>query len=198
MAEAHAEDGDIELGDVIVAVDGKATPRVSTLQRIVRTYKPGETVSVDVYRFGAKRTFRVRLAEPPSDEEQELAAGPNARGEPRAGRPAAGSRNYDKLGITAEPVPNEFATQGRVPSQYRGGLLVTDVSLTGPARNSLIEGTDIIVRVLNPQPARDVRSPADLEGALGRVRAGDLVTLLVYDPRPQVSATRVVTLRVER
>jgi serine protease Do len=41
----------IELGDVIVAVDGKATPRVSTLQRIVRGFKPGETVTVDVVRF---------------------------------------------------------------------------------------------------------------------------------------------------
>jgi len=188
----------IELGDVIVAVDGKATPRVSTLQRIVRTYKPGQTVSVDVYRFGTKRTFRVRLAEPPSDDEQEVASGSGPRREPRLGPAANGSRTYDKLGITAEPVPEELVTQARIPAQYRRGLLVTDVSLTGPARNSVIEGTDIIVRVLNPQPARDVRSAADLESALSRVRAGDLVTLLVYDARPQASSTRVVTLRIER
>src|SRR5918992_18424 len=50
----------IELGDVITAVDGKATPRVTALQRVVRGYKPGETVAVDVFRFGSKRTFRVR------------------------------------------------------------------------------------------------------------------------------------------
>jgi serine protease Do len=187
----------IELGDVIVAVDGKATPRVSTLQRIIRTYKPGETVAVDVYRFGAKRTFRVRLAEPPSDEEQEL-AGLGSRGEPRVGPAGAGSRSYDKLGITAQPVPEELAADRRLPVQYRRGLLVTDVSLTGPARSSLNEGTDVIVRVLNPQPARDIRSATDLENVLSRVKSGDLVTLLVYDSRPQVSATRVVTLRIER
>jgi serine protease Do len=196
--QSPAAKAGIELGDVIVAVDGKPTPRVNTLQRIIRTYEPGQTVSVDVYRFGAKRTFRVRLAEPPSDEEQEVAAGPNSRGQPRVGPAASGSRSYDKLGITAEPVPEEFATQGRIPTQYRRGLLVTDVSLTGPARNSLVEGTDIIVRVLNPQPARDIRSATDLVGVLDRLRTGDLVTLLVYDARPQAASTKVVTLRVER
>src|SRR5918999_5320415 len=161
----------IELGDVITAVDAKPTPRVSVLQRIVRGYKPGETVSFDVVRFGSRKTFRVRLVEPPSDDEQELASG-SSRGETR---PIAGAgRTYDKLGITAEPVPNEMASQARIPTQYRRGLLVTDISLTGPARNSLIEGRDIIVRVLNPQPARDIRSSADLEAALSRVRTGEL------------------------
>jgi serine protease Do len=180
----------IELGDVIVAVDGKATPRVTTLQRIVRGYKPGETVSVDVVRFGSRKTFRVRLVEAPSEDEQEVASG-----SPRGGaRPIGGGRSYDKLGITAEPVPEELATQGRVPAQYRRGLLVTDISLTGPARNSLIEGRDIIVRVLNPQPARDIRSAADLESALARLRTGDFVTLLLYNV--QGEGTRVVTLKV--
>ena len=170
----------IELGDVITAVDGKPTPRVTALQRVVRGYKPGETVSVDVVRFGARKSFRVRLVEPPADDEQEVAAG--------------SGRNYDKLGITAEPVPDELVAQARVPAQYRRGLLVTDISLTGPARNSLAEGRDIIVRVLNPQPARDIRSTADLDSALSPVRTGGLVTLLVYNV--QGEGTRVVTLKV--
>src|ERR671915_45771 len=73
----------IELGDVIVAVDAKPTPRVSTLQRVIRSYKPGQTVPVDVVRFGARRSFRVRLAEAPADDEQEVAAGTGPRGETR-------------------------------------------------------------------------------------------------------------------
>jgi serine protease Do len=183
----------VELGDVIVAVDGKATPRVSALQRIVRGYKPGETVAVDVVRFGTRRTFRVRLAEAPSDDEQEVASASSPRGESRT---IGVGRSYDKLGITAEPVPEELASQARIPAQYRRGLLVTDISLTGPARNALIEGRDVIIRVLNPQPARDIRSAADLEGALSRLRTGDYVTLLLYTVQQGDGATRVVTLRV--
>jgi serine protease Do len=182
----------IELGDVIVAVDGKATPRVNTLQRIIRGYKPGETVTVDAVRFGDRKTFRVRLAEAPSEDEQEVASGPGSRGEVR---PIGAGRSFDKLGITSQPVPEELASQARVPSQYRRGLLVTDISLTGPARNALFEGRDVIVRVLNPQPARDIRSVGDLETALSRLRAGDFVTLLLYDVRG--AATRVVTLKVD-
>jgi serine protease Do len=184
----------IELGDVIVAVDGKPTPRVSALQRIVRGYKPGQTVGVDVVRFGARRSFRVRLVEAPSDDEQEVASASGPRGE---NRNIGAGRSYDKLGITAEPVPEELASQARIPAQYRRGLLVTDVSLTGPARgNALIEGREIIVRVLNPQPARDIRSTADLESALSRLRPGDYVTLLTYLLQQGEGATRVVTLRV--
>jgi serine protease Do len=190
-AASPAARAGIELGDVIVAVDGKATPRVTTLQRIVRGYKPGETVSVDVVRFGARKTVRVRLAEPPSDDEAEVASS-SPRGD---ARPIGTGRSYDKLGITAEPVPDELATQARIPSQYRHGLLVTDISLTGPARNALAEGRDIIVRVLSPQPARDIRSAADLEGALARLRTGDYVTLLLYTVQGE-GGTRVVTLKV--
>jgi serine protease Do len=180
----------IELGDVIVAVDGKPTPRVTALQRVVRGYKPGETVAVEVVRFGSRKTIRVRLIEPPSDDEQDVASG-SPRGDTR---PIGAGRNYDKLGITAEPVPAELSSQARIPTAYRRGLLVTDISLTGPARNALAEGREIIVRMLNPQPARDIRSPDDLESALSRVRTGELVTLLVYNV--QTEATRVVTLKV--
>jgi serine protease Do len=182
----------IELGDVIVAVDGKPTPRVSTLQRVVRGYKPGDVVPVDIVRFGNRRTVRVRLAEPPSDDEQEVASS-SSRGESRP--IASGGRTYDKLGLTVEPVPSEMASQANIPSQYRSGLLVTDVSLTGPARNAILEGREIIVRVLNPQPARDIRSAADLENVVSRLRPGDLVTLLLYTVA-QEGRTRVVTLKV--
>ena len=63
--DSPAKRAGIEPGDVIVAADGKPTDRVSTLQRIVRTHKPGETVTFDVMRFGAKKSFRVKLAEAP-------------------------------------------------------------------------------------------------------------------------------------
>ncbi len=56
----------LEAGDVIVAADGKPIDRVSTLQRIIRGHEPGETVTVDVMRYGTKKTFKVKLAEAPN------------------------------------------------------------------------------------------------------------------------------------
>ena len=40
---------------------------MSTLQRIIRGHEPGETVTVEVMRYGTKKTFRVKLAEAPSE-----------------------------------------------------------------------------------------------------------------------------------
>ena len=106
--------------------------------------------------------------------------------------PAASGRTFDKVSpINGWLLTSVAESDGKdVEREY----VVSDVSLTGPARNLLAEGSDIIVRVLSPQPARDVRSAADFEPVLSRLRAGDLVTLLLYNVRQE--ATRVVTLKV--
>ena len=64
-----AEKAGLEAGDIIVGANGKPVDRVSTLQRIVRLHQPGQTVMLDMMRFGAKKTFQVKLTEAPSDEQ---------------------------------------------------------------------------------------------------------------------------------
>src|SRR5207302_2679105 len=49
----------VEVGDVIVGVNGQAIDRVSTLQRVIRNFKPVQTVALDVMRFGDKTTLNV-------------------------------------------------------------------------------------------------------------------------------------------
>ena len=62
--DSPAQKAGIEIGDIIIAADGKPVDQVSTLQRIIRGFKPGESVDVDVMRFGQKKTFKVKLGEP--------------------------------------------------------------------------------------------------------------------------------------
>jgi membrane-associated protease RseP (regulator of RpoE activity) len=50
--ESPAKEAGIQPGDVIITADGKPADRVSTLQRIIRAHKPGETVTLEVMRFG--------------------------------------------------------------------------------------------------------------------------------------------------
>ena len=54
----------IEIGDIIVTAAGKPVDQVSPLQRIIRGFKPGDVVDLDVMRFGQKKTFKVQLGEP--------------------------------------------------------------------------------------------------------------------------------------
>jgi len=189
--ESPAKRAGAEVGDVIIAVNGQAIDRVSTLQRVIRGFKPGQTVAIDVMRFGDKKTLNVKLGEPPADRTSDVASAEDDSRQPAA---RGSERNYDKLGITLGTVPTELATQARLSDQWRRGLLVTDVSPTGPAYHELNENSSIIVRVLYPQK-KDIRSASDFEEVVSGLKHGDLITLLVYELRGQ--ATTTVTLKAQ-
>lgn len=187
-----AKDAGIQAGDVIIAADGKTTDRMSTLQRIVRGHKPGETVSFDVMRFGTKKSFRVKLTEAPDDAE--MLASSNRGGAAPAVVSPAESRKLDKLGVTVEPLSADMRAQVEEP--YKRGIIVSEVAVTGPSFHKLASDGTILLEVLNPGPRRALRTPADLDAVLSRVRSGDLVSFLVYDIGAQ-GTTRVVTVKVQ-
>jgi serine protease Do len=188
--DSPAKRAGIEPGDVIIAADGKPTDRVSTLQRIVRTHRPGETVTFDVMRFGTKKSFRVKLAEAPDAQPQVASAAPTPA---RSAEPEA--RRFDKIGIAVEQVSPELVNRARVAEPYRRGLIVSDVSVTGPAYRKLFADATILMQVINPGPKRELRSAADLDAVLSKLRSGDLVTFMVYD-LGQDGPPRAVTVQV--
>src|SRR5665213_612581 len=100
-----AEQAGIEAGDVIVAIDRTPVDRVAQLQRVIRVHKPGETVSVDVMRYGQKHTYKVKLTEAPS--ESQVASGNES--DDAADSAAAKPASYDKLGISVEPMTTDRA-----------------------------------------------------------------------------------------
>ncbi len=188
-----AKNAGIEPGDVIIAAEGKPVDRVSTLQRIVRSHKPGETLNFDVMRFGSKKTYRVKLVEAP-DETRTVASA--NRGSVDEGAPSE-SRRFDKVGIAVEPV--SAGLRAVVAEPYRRGLVVSDVSAMGPSYRKLTADQTVLYEVLNPGPRHALHSTADLDAVLSRLKAGDLVTFLVYDiaPQGQQGSTRAVTVRVQ-
>jgi len=179
----------LEAGDVIVAADGKPIDRVSTLQRIIRGHEPGETVTVDVMRYGAKKTFKVKLAEAPTNAT--VASRENDDDNANA---SGGVTSYDKIGVSVEPVSPEFRSAKRLGSD-RDGVRVADIDAAGPARGRLFQN-DVITAVLFPTPRKDVHSVADLQAVLSRAKDGDIVSLQVFNPDVQGAATRVVNIRV--
>jgi serine protease Do len=188
-SESPAARAGIEIGDIIIAAAGQRVSRVSELQRVIRGFKPGETVEVEIMRYGQRRTFRVRLGEPPAEPERQVAQGNRRTLEPVD----ADARSYDRLGITVQTLTAEIANAGRVEDAYRRGLLVSAVNTRGPAHNQLTPNRDIIVRVLHPT-RRDIRSATDLEEAVKGVRKGEVISLLVYFIG---GTTRVVNLPIE-
>ena len=165
---------------------------MSTLQRIVREHKPGETLTFEGMRFGSKKSWNVKLAPAPDSPQQVAdASQPNSDVSPA-------SRQFDKIGISVEPVSSDLVTRARLASQYRTGLLVSDVKVTGPSYGKLFSDQTILLQVINPGPRRDLKSPADLDAVLSRLKNGDLVSFMVYyiGQQDQNTGPQVVTIQI--
>ncbi len=175
-------DAGIEAGDIILTLDGVAVDRVSALQRFVRGKKPGETVSVEVNRFGAQKTFKVKLLEA-STEPQVAAAAPTAT---RTQVPSL------KLGLELEAVSAEFVQENAL-TQAQRGLRVVSVDPTGPSYTKLFaDAGDVITGEVTG--SKTIKALSDLEAILATKQAGEVLSLRIY--RAADKSTRVVNIRI--
>jgi len=173
--DSPAKKAGIQLGDVIVALDGQPIDNTPQLQQKVAFKKPGESVEITVLRQGGERkTITVRLARAPSEADSEVAsAGVKPKGE---------ATKEEMLGVSVQPLTQDDAQNPRLKPviDRGGGLVITDVAPDGPAYQRLRSsddpgGPDVIVAV-NGVPTR---TRGALREALRKVKAGDVVTLQV-------------------
>jgi serine protease Do len=169
-------------GDVILAVDGHPVNRVSDLQRVIFGYQPGTTITIDATRFGARRTVKLTLGEPP--DQTQLAGAGAASG---TGTASA------HLGIGVAPLTPDLAGQLQLPAGATG-LAVVRVDPTGPAARQLAPG-DVITAVLGPGTQHPVHSIDDLHYAVDHASNG-VVSLLVFSP--QSNGSHVVNIALVR
>jgi putative serine protease PepD len=62
----QTEEGDLELGDIIVALDGEKIDNNNDLFKILDKHKIGDTVNLGIFRQGKSTTVPVRLIEAPT------------------------------------------------------------------------------------------------------------------------------------
>jgi serine protease Do len=181
-----AKKAGIEPGDIIITVDGKPVEYVGQLQQRIAFRKPGETVKVEVARKGGvRKTYDVKLQALPGATAVADRMNGGTGGESNGAGAAVG-----KLGVTVAPVTRDDAAQFDLAPNQRG-LLVTDVTAGGPSWNDLADpdrgGPDIILEV----EGKPVKTTAELRDAIKGMKAGEIVSLRVYN-------TQTKTRRVER
>jgi serine protease Do len=181
-----------EVGDIIVSAAGHSVDQVNTLQRIIRGFKPGETVDLDVVRFGQKKTLHVKLGEPAA-EVTTVANTDDGAAPSRTAKP--GTQN-EKLGITVAPVSAEFAQQAKLASGLRNSVVVTGVTASGPSYRNLLQN-DVILSELFPT-ARAIHTLDDLQAAVATLKSGDVIELKVCNPNPTsgLCQTRAVSIPI--
>jgi serine protease Do len=172
----------LQPNDVIITVDGQTVDRVSTLQRAVRNHAPGETVKLEVMRYGKKLNFSVKLMDRPAETQT-------------AANTASDKGPQGKLGVQLGPLPARSAVPAGFPSR---GVMITAVDGLGPANNKLFRN-DVITDILYPKSvAGQVNSASDLQAALDKLKAGDYVSLKVSSYTQQGTVSRVVNLQLEK
>jgi serine protease Do len=174
----------IQPGDVLVAVDHHQIDRVSDLQRLIFGYHPGQTVSVEVRRFGTSKTLQLTLGEPPA---------PSALASASSGEESGAGVASKKLGVSVQPVTPQVAAQFGLQGGTEG-LAVVHVDPTGPALGVLFPG-DIIVAAMSPDGRRPIRTVDDLQQAVSHPVNG-VVSLVVSTMPPTGGApvTRVANV----
>ena len=63
----QTENGDVELGDIIVGIDGEKVGNGDDLARVMDKHQLGDTVKVEVVRNGKRMTIPVHLTEAPDN-----------------------------------------------------------------------------------------------------------------------------------
>jgi serine protease Do len=191
--DSPAKRAGAEVGDIIVAAGGHPVDQVNTLQRIIRGFKPGETVDLDVMRFGQKKTLHVKLAEPAADPTTVATTDEGAA--PSRGTTKPASQN-EKLGISVSPVSAEFAQQAKLTGSLKNAVVVTGVSASGPSYRNLFQN-DVILGELYPAK-RDIHTLDDLQSAVASLKSGEVLELKVCNPNPNtgVCQTRAVSIPI--
>ena len=187
--DSPARKAGIESGDIIVSIDGKPVEYVGQLQQQVAFRKAGDRVKVEVARKGGvRKTYEVRLQEIAAPREVASAASDGRRGTDGDGDGTTADINL--LGLTVQPVDQAAARELDLGPDQRG-LIVTAVTPGGPAQGEVAEpnngGPDILLSV----EGKAVKGTGDLRQILKSYKAGDIVTLKLYN-------TRAKTNRIER
>ncbi|AKF03430.1 trypsin-like peptidase domain-containing protein [Sandaracinus amylolyticus] len=149
-AESPAARAGVELGDVIVAVDGAPVERSVDLTRHLLRHPIDDDITLGVLRRGQEQRIALRAIARAAEEDEERPSATRTRARPR-------SRD---LGIELLALTPELAEQ--VGYEGRDGAIVGGVREAGPAYHAGLRPGDVIVDA----DRRTVRTVEDLGRAL--------------------------------
>jgi serine protease Do len=125
-----AEKAGLQVGDVILAYNGKTIDEANILPRLVGATKPGQQAKLDVWRNGERRTLTAAIGELQASAERAAASQAPAQGTP------------SKLGLSVR----ELQPEERKKLGVEYGVVVVDVAQSTAARTPIRRG-DVIVAV---------------------------------------------------
>ncbi len=168
-----AAKGGLEVGDVILKIDGRNVEGSADLSRTIRGLKPGSKVSLTVWRSGKQRDVAVTVAEFKDEEAPKVASKAGKKAETKPG----------KLGVAVTELTAEHKRTLKVSS----GVLVE--AADGAALAAGIGPGDVILRINNV----DIANVKAFNDTIAKLDMKKPVAVLIRDEQ----GTRFVTFRPE-
>ncbi|MBN9479780.1 MAG: Do family serine endopeptidase [Bordetella sp.] len=161
-AGAPGDRGGMQIGDVVVSVNGEAVDSSTELTRRVARAKPGDTLRLEVLRDGKRQTLNIRAGTRPSEAELN---GDQNSGAQQPGEDGA-TVGQSIEGMTVTPITSALRQRYSIPEDMQG-VVVTAVAPRSEAGKMQMPVGTVIQRANN----RVVRSEADLKAAVDEARS---------------------------
>ena len=165
----------VQVGDVVVGVNGVAVKSSSDLTRQVARVRAGEVLRLDLIRDGKRRTVDVRSGVRPS--ERELASNDNTGAGP-GGRPGAPGQpptvRPPVLGMSLGPIDEQARSRLNLPAEVRGAL-VENVDQASDAGAKGLRRGDVITLA----NGRAVAAPTDFAAVVDAAKKAGRTSVVV-------------------
>lgn len=172
-----AEQAGLRMGDVVIALNSDPIRSVVELQDRVARLQPGDRVSLGIVRYGQALDVQVELAE------FEPASGPRIVA-------ASSGSGVDLLGFSVRGVSAEEALAAGL--REAPVVFISDVDRFGPAIEANLFPETILLSV-NGHP---ITEEGDLERVASDLRAGQVVSVVILDPRQPDAAPTIYNYRL--
>jgi serine protease Do len=160
--DAPAAKAGIEIGDIIIKVDGRDVKSSNELPRIISAIRPGTKVNLTVWRKGAQKDFALTIAE--MKEDAAVVPGRGGRDAPKEkGKP-------NRMGLVLSDLTDDQKKEAGVKS----GVLVEDVAAN--VRGNVQPG-DVILVIVNRGQSIEAKSAAQVNDLIAKLDKGAPVTL---------------------
>jgi len=150
----------VEVGDIILRVDGRDVKTSQDLPRVITVVRPGTKVTLTVWRKGANKDIAVTVAELKED----------AAAQPRRGAPTPKEKaKPNKMGLMLSDLTDEQKKE----LDLKSGVMIDDIA---PNVRGNVQPGDVILAIVNRGVSTELKSAAQVNDVLAKLDKGASVT----------------------
>lgn len=173
------DEAGVQIGDVILKVDGQEVNASNQLQTVIGQKRPGDAVSLEIFRDGNMVTKSVVL-KPRADENENLTK--NMSNE-NNNKENFNSKSFETIGLSVSDMSGSMLKNMDIGK----GVIVTDVQMMSEAYQRGIRKGFVILQA----DKQDIENVEQLYSVLNSKNKGDVIILKIMTPEKDV---RIVAL----